>query len=696
MIRYFPRYILILFTLLAVSCNGAGTEGDAQDEAGDAADGVETDAPVDAQQEDVEREEIDWEPFAITGLEPDHGPFTGGTEVLIRGRGFEEGAQVFFGEHMVQQIDTVLIDDNRLGVLSPAGFPGTVDVRVVIGDDEAVGEDAYTYDIFYVDPYSGSVAGGTYVQIEGSGTDFEPGSTITFDGAEAEDVDWISPTRLTCRTPAGVVGPAAVSIDGETNDYEVRDAYLYYNSSDPINGGLGGGPIEGSINVTVLDSYTGAPVPEAFCMLGASGETAFQGLTDERGQITFSEPDMRGPRSVTCSKEEYEATTIREFDARDVTIFLLPIPDPEPGPLPPPAQGAKIRGELVFEHGGEFGPGPWEIVPEPGPNEVKIAYVYATGYGIWYPPPNPGLSGASPIVEEDFDNTGDYGFKFSVFARPETVAVWALAGIQNTVTDTFVPYAFGVARGIVAGPGEEIEGVLVYMVHPLDQSLEVAMEEYFPPLDLSYGPGVYKADLFLDLGGDGVIFRDDRTILKNMVSNFFYPGWLPLRYELADASYTVVVGAYTPAIDELTGQTIYANPFTVKVIDNITHPWETVTAADFIGVPYPVDPSYGSTIANMHMEFGNDGAEPDFWLAMLQTYPDQLPLWRIILSGDQLSYDLPDLAAVADLPAPPSGYTVWIVYGISSPGFVYNEFSYRYLSQTYWSAFSADAFIFEF
>ena len=96
------------------------------------------------------------------------------------------------------------------------------------------------------------------------------------------------------------------------------------------------------------------------------------------------------------------------------------------------------------------------------------------------------------------------------------------------------------------------------------------------------------------------------------------------------------------------------------------------------------------------MEFGNDGAEPDFWLVLLQTYPDQLPLWRILLPGSKLSYDLPDLATIAGLPAPPNGYTIWIVYGISSPGFEYNEFSYRYLYQNYWSAYSADAFIFEF
>lgn len=687
-------YLIAFMGGAMLQCNARGGEEDAQEE--DASDGNGT-VDGDVQEDvEIEREEIDWEEFAITGMDPDHGPFSGGTEVLIRGRDFKEGASVYFGEHLVQPVDTILIDDNRLKVVSPAGFPGAVDVKVVQGDDEALLEDGYRYDVFYVDPYSGSVAGGTYVQIEGSGTQFDPASTITFDGTEAEEIDWVSQTRMTCKTPIGVVGPATVEIEGDTNEYEVRDAYLYYNSSDPINGGLGGGPIEGAINVTVLNSYTGEPLPEAFCILGTSGETGYRGLTDERGQITFSNPDLTGPRSLTASKEEFESTTIREFDARDVTIFLLPLPDPEPGPLPPPRLGAKIHGELVFEHGGEFGPGPWEIVPDPGPDEVKLAYVYATGYGIWYPPPNPGLSGANPIVEDDMSNTGDHGFRFSVYARPATVAVWALAGIQNTLTSTFVPYAFGVTRGIVAGPGEEIEGVLVYMVHQLDQSITIELEEYYPDLNFSYGPKVYKSDIFVDLGGDGVIFRDDQTIIKSDASGFFYPGWLPLRYELADASYTAIVGAYTPAVDELTGQTIYANPFTVKVIDNFTHPWETLVAGDFIGIPYPIDPPYGSTIANMHMEFGNDGAQPDFWLAMLQTYPDQLPIWRILLPGDRLEYDLPDLAAIAGLPEPPSGYSIWIVYGISSPGFVYNEFSYRFLSQSYWSAFSADAFVFEF
>jgi hypothetical protein len=59
-------------------------------------------------------------------------------------------------------------------------------------------------------------------------------------------------------------------------------------------------------------------------------------------------------------------------------------------------------------------------------------------------------------------------------------------------------------------------------------------------------------------------------------------------------------------------------------------------------------------------------------------------------------YDLPDIGAVAGLPGWPAGYLVWVVYGIKAPGFVYDEWSYRFLYQNYWSAYTADAFLFMF
>ena len=321
-----------LILLSMSSCGGDETEGDddaqsdVSDDTGETTEGVAEDAE-DAQ---AEEEGIDWDEFAVTRVAPDHGPFTGGGLALIRGRGFEPGAIVYFGEHQVQLADHAYIDDNRIQVVIPAGSPGKVDVKVAYERteyEEAVLEDGYTYNIFYVDPPSGSVAGGTYVEITGHDTNFQAGSTITFDGEEATDVDWVSETKMTCKTPRGVLGMANAVIEGPDDEYEVKEAYEYFNTSDPSNGGLGGGPIDGTVNVSVINAANGEPVEDAFCILGTSGETVYQGDTNTAGLITFSGPDLMGRQTVTAAKEGFESTTIEEFDARDVTIFLIPIPD---------------------------------------------------------------------------------------------------------------------------------------------------------------------------------------------------------------------------------------------------------------------------------------------------------------------------------------------------------------------------------
>lgn len=690
--------LLILIIVSLAACGGARLGGDEDAEESEILeDGVDAaqEAADDAEREESEEGGIDREKPSITRLAPDHGPFTGGTQVMVIGRGFEDGAVVYFGEHRVQLPETRFVDEYRIQVHTPAGSPGRVDVKVVTGGEEAVLEEGFTYDVFHVDPPDGSVAGGTYVEITGHDTGFQAGSMITFDGEEASDVDWVSETKMTCRTPPGAPGPANVVIDGPDDDFEAKEAYEYYDGADPVNGGLSGGPMDGAVNVTILDSTCKEPVQDAFCILGSGGDTVFQGNTNAAGRITFSGPGLTGRRTITAAKEGFESTTIEKVDARDVTIFLMPV-SLCGCPVPPSRSGATIHGELVFEHAGEPGPGPWEIVPEPGPNEEKVAHVYATGYDIQGPPPDPGLGGAGPVVNYDMDNASEHGFPFSVHTRSESVAVWAVAGLQNLETADFVPYAFGIARGIIAGPGEDVEGILVPMTHELNQPVAIEARGHVPPLDPFTGPDIYKCEIFIDLGSDGIIFRDDRSILREDSLDFFSPGWLPLRYELADASYAVMLGAYTRLYDELTGVTVYTNPFSVRIIRNITHLREPVIVEDLIGIPYPVDPAWGSRMSGMHMEFGNNGPAPEFWLVMLQTYPDQSPIWKIFIPGSQTEYDLPDLALIAGLPWPPPGFAVWIVWGISADGFNYDELSYKYLNNDTWSAYAADSFIFEF
>jgi hypothetical protein len=115
---------------------------------------------------------------------PDYGPFTGGNTVILRGNGFMGEPQVTFDGHHVQPADHRIIDGRRLAVVVPAGDPGTVDVSVTVGDETVILEDGYTYDSIAVEPTSGSVSGGTYVTIIGSGTSFAEGDTVIFGRTE--------------------------------------------------------------------------------------------------------------------------------------------------------------------------------------------------------------------------------------------------------------------------------------------------------------------------------------------------------------------------------------------------------------------------------------------------------------------------------------------------------------------------------
>ncbi|MBI5485984.1 MAG: IPT/TIG domain-containing protein [Deltaproteobacteria bacterium] len=699
----------------------AGCEGPAgqSDAAGDVADGGDAE-PGDVPEvgeigEEDGEEEAAIDPFAVTAVRPDHGTFQGGSTVIVRGRGFVEGAIVYFDDRMVQLPDTTVLNDNEIAVVTPAGPVGPVEVRVEQGDENAALADGFTYDAFGIDPRSGSVAGGTFVTLIGSGTGWEDGDSVLIDGHAASDVTVVSAETITCRTPSGSIGPADVTVRGAVTDMTARGIYGYFSSTDPTSGGLGGDPIGGpgtrdevcpgegggakggwksvgTLNVTVLNWMTMDPVEEAFVMLGTDAGTTYQGLTDVRGMIVFSGPDLSGRQTVTAAKDGFESTTIERFDATDVTIFLLPIPDPEPGPLPPGRLGATISGELIFESAGEFARGPWDIVPPPGPGEQKAAYVYVTSWDIWNAPPPSYYGGADYRVTEE--DPGIYGYSYSVFARPGTVAVVALAGLERISDGAFTPYGMGVARHIITGPGDVIDGVDVYVVHPLDVPLEIEVVDP-PEVTPAGAPNTYRIDVFLDLGGDGVFWSPQKSRYVSDVSRpVLFPAWVAPNGELADATYTVVAGAYNRTIDS-DGNLSDVNPFSVVISPGHRNVWSPMTVEHFIGLPHAVDPTFGALVTGNHMEFGNLPEDPDFWLIQLQTI-DQSPLWRLILPGCIKEYDLPDIATIAGLPELPAGYSVWVIFGIRAPGFTYDEWSYRFLSQNYWSAYTADAFLFKF
>lgn len=640
----------------------------------------------------------------ILRVVPDHGPFIGGNIAILRGAGFTADAQVTFGTHMVQPADHTLIDSRRLQVVVPAGAVGAVDVTIQVGSASFTLPHGYTYDALSVDPNRGSVAGGTFVNIVGSGTAFAAGDTVLFGRAPCTAVAVVSAERITCHTPpmsAGTVDVTVVShADGSENT--AVQAYDYYDTADPVSGGLGGGRANGTINVTVINGGSGAPVAGAFAIVGEDLHTPYQGFTDSMGQISFSGSDLVGQHAVHISKHCFERTSFIAFDAQDVTAFLVPWQDPMCGMgMPPPGgrgrNAAFISGDLVFPGPNEYGPNPWDIIPHPRAGWVRVAYAYTTQVNIVQnrglgnddnPNPDPSLGGATPRVLEMMPPDGHLGYPYRILARPAGLAVYALGGLENTMTGQFIPYVMGVARNVLVGPGEELTGVNVRMDIPLDHSLVADLGAR--PAQVHMQPDRFYLRAVMDLGGEGVIVRnvnmtDFDTIQRRDASREFrFVAEPALEGTLGDGRFQIIA-AYTSAYNQ--------PPYTVVLPRGITAVDEHVQLPNFLGVPNATSPADGEHLpADRILRWEETGGAPADFHLILMIGGDGNPAWRMFVRGDQHEAAIPDLSSIPMIEDISSGRLVWVVYSITIPGFDFDTMTYNYLNEGYWSAYSYNYF----
>ncbi len=635
--------------------------------------------------------------LVFTRAVPDHGPFRGGNVVVLRGSGFSLDAVVSFGGRMVQPADMELIDTRRLQVVVPAGEVGPADVAVTLGSDTVMLEDGYTYDALYVEPDRGSVAGGTFVSLVGQGTNFAEGDTVTFGRSACTDVAVVSPTRITCKTPPLSASTVDVTVTHTADGTTViaPDAYTYYDTSDPFGGGLGGGPVSGNVNVTVLNATTGDAVEGATVFLG-DGAGAYVGDTDAGGRITFSGADLVGAQVVTGSKFCFEKTSFVAADASDVTMFLVPWMDPMCGMgmgMPPPGRGRSgsfISGSLVWRGPSEFSPNPWLNIPPARANEIKVAYVYATQPSVDLANPDPAQPGAIQRVLEVIPDPlpGDErGYPYRIFVRPGSMAVYALAGLENTTTGEFVPYVMGIARNVLAGPGEEIEDRDMTMNITLDRSVDVVMSGL--PARGRSGPSRYKVRAAVDLGGEGVIVRvvNDTEIdtLRRRTNDLpFRLVSQPALFDaLSDGRYRVEAGWFTGDFDGL--------PYTQIVRTGIVRVDRPIEMTGFLGIPTATSPEYGAPLpADRILRWEADGPTPSLHIVLMNG-GDGNPAWRQFLPGDVREAPIPDTTAlgVADIAR---GDVFWQVYAVTIPGFDFDTFSYAYLNDRYWEKSAVDFF----
>ncbi len=383
----------------------------------------------------------------VDTIEPSSGPAVGGTSVTVSGAGFDDDLEVRVGALVATDVE--VLDETTLTATTPPGSAGPADVAVGRGTGESrrhsvlAGGFVYHEEPAFVqlEPERGSQAGGTYVLLFGAG--FTDETEVTFGAAAAQIIERTGGGRLAVRTPPGAPGLIDVTVEQGGEQIVRQSAFQYYDPTN-IRGGASGGPMLGTINVTTLDAYTRAPLESTHVILGSDADTSFQGETDIRGQITFSDPSLVKPVSVTASRAGHEAVTVARVDARDLTVYLTPN-EGEPMDLPPPRPVAFINPRPGT--GTVCG---FKLPPdrELAPNQREEAWIWATVRLATGLPPFRALAGPHRVTE-DCD-------EFGMASRSGSVALYARYGIvtedvdpiSGQVVESFEPLIMGITRGI--------------------------------------------------------------------------------------------------------------------------------------------------------------------------------------------------------------------------------------------------------
>ncbi|MDF1564549.1 MAG: IPT/TIG domain-containing protein [Deltaproteobacteria bacterium] len=668
-----------------------------------------------------------YEAVVVSAIDPVTGPDTGGTPVTITGSGFAAGVDLRIGALPVT--DLVVVDANTLTATTAAGSPGASDVVVGLGSGldrlEGVLAGGFTYqgalDLSRVEPERGAQAGGTLVSLYGSG--FTTGSQVTFGLRTATVEALLGDAILTVRSPPGAPGLVDVSVSEGAGPALLPDAFQYYDPTN-LRGGASGGPMAGTLNITVLDSMAGLPVQDAFVILGADPTTPFQGLTDTRGQITFSDPSLVKATDVTASAAGFASTTVSRVDTRDLTIFITPN-EGEPGPPPvfaPPAfvGGSGEDGSLGRVCGFKLPPNRALM-----PGEREEARVYITSRSSFYLPPF-GFPPSFQVVSQDCGT-------FTMASRAGNVAVYAFYGVASTeidpttgeTLDSFEPHLMGITRGLevpaivppVCTPNQACPGGFAcgksefdpenpndfgYCLcqvdaacgtgefcnaaggcqPPLEADVILSMHmDLDVPIRLVNAPqpaagAIHVTYSYLELGGEGTVYVGE---VVNQSDRFDFP------------RHPRLPGDGFVFLDMATSGGGY--PLSLYFRRQIGDLALGVDLGPMQPMTHFISPVPGGSLVGGRVQWAYDGSpEPD--LVQIDVEEPGFvpkPLWSIILPGSETSVEVPEQVLTVLRQSPMLQITATTAL---SPRFDYDHFSYSQLSALSWNSFTLDSQIF--
>ncbi len=627
------------------------------------------------------------DPFAILGLAPSHGPFTGGTRSVISGRGFSSGLRVFVAGVEIDPSAVFASDPTRAAVTMPPGKPGPVDVMV--RDDKTAKERVlpagFTYDAIHLVPETGSTTGGTRVAIEGSGTSWADGTAVTIDGKPCADVQVVDATHLLCTTGADSPGSKDVLVTAQDKStVSARDAFTYGDSADGYRGGLSGGALSGQIKVLALDAWTGMAIPGATAIVGSDAQTALVKTTDGSGAAIVKDGSLTGAVTVTIAEKCHQPMTFVDVPVDTVTAYLSPLLDVSCANGDPqsisgqPRSVGLVSGQLVFPIGGEIqAKGDWTGVPLPsGPNQRRAAYVFVATTN-----PQNAYVQPDPKTATTMDSAGDHGYAYSLTYYPGNQNLYALAGIEDTSVQPsrFSPFVMGVVKGVPIIPNDQTTQVDVLMNIPMDHEVQVAPA---PPASTTRGPDRMLSLLSTSVGQGtyALLPTGRRTDFLPHPGAVSFVGVPPLVGALTGESYVLGVQAATGPYLSYPASVISG----VKTNDaNVP-----VALTGFLPVPTPLSPGQGQW----------DGTSVDVTasgpidLVEVQiSSGGGLSVWTVVSPG-KLSFKVPDLSQIAPGLGPQHGTIQTTAYVASINGFQYAQLRSGQLYSGAWSAYAFDSY----
>lgn len=626
--------------------------------------------------------------YAVFGVQPSHGPYTGGTRVEIRGRGFSSKTRVKIGGVEVDPTTVVATDPLHVQILTPPGEPGSADVEVI---DATSGTSAFlaggfTFDSFYADPATGATTGGTLVTLTGRGTKWSAGTTVTIDGKVCGDVAVKDTTHLTCVAPAGTPGVKAVSVTTpDTVVVTARDAYTYADTNDGYRGGLAGDKLPGELRVIALVNPNGDLLPDATVVVqGKDGSIQTQ-KTSISGVASFPTPPP-SPVTVTITKKCIQPTTFDGVKVRSVTAYLSPVmsvacisPEGEPPPT-----GGKVKelgtavGELVWPIGVEFKRGGWKGVPDPKTKtQRKAAYVFAASSSnlarFALPAPEQATTESSP---------GTVGYQFIYNTLPGITTLYAVAGLEDRPEgkpSTFDPYVYGLVRGVGIPGGGVIDRVFIPMTGTFTAEVD---HDLIGLAKSSRGPDRIRASLAIDVGNGYMLLPNgSKDALLPLGGPVSFVGVPPLLGALATSSYVATVEAST-------GSYLSA-PVTAVNKQKHRIAGKTVSIGPFLALPRITSPAVDKPWDGRTVSFELPSGVADVVVIGVGA-ADGSTQWTLVLPGDTRTVTLPDFSAKPELGLPAGNLVIGVSAAKLDADFSYDSVRYGQLRRSEWVSYSYD------